>query len=50
MPKELFDINGQQSGFSFNTDLSPYDMPPNFFSNALNARFTDKTASTITGQ
>jgi hypothetical protein len=49
MPKELFDINGQQSGFSFNTDLSPYDMPPNFFSNALNARFTDKTASTITG-
>lgn len=49
MPKELHDINGQQSGFSFNKDLSPYDMPPNFFDNVQNARFTDQTASTITG-
>ena len=49
MPKELHDINGQQSGFSFNKDLSPYDMAPNFFDNVQNARFTDKTASTITG-
>ena len=49
MPKELFDINGQQAGFSFNSDLSPYDMPPNYFNNVSNARFTDKTASTITG-
>jgi hypothetical protein len=49
MAKELFDINGQQSGFSLNTDLSPYDMPPMFFTSANNVRFVDKKASTILG-
>jgi hypothetical protein len=49
MAKELFDINGQQTGFSLNTDLSPYDMPPVFFTSANNVRFVDKKASTILG-
>jgi hypothetical protein len=49
MVKSLFDINGQASGFSLNTDLSPYDMPPTFFTSVENARFVDKKASTING-
>tara|TARA_R110002167_G_scaffold34195_3_gene109205 strand:+ start:164 stop:1744 length:1581 start_codon:yes stop_codon:yes gene_type:complete len=49
MAKTLFDINGQQSGFSYNSDLSPYDMPPTNFTNVENVRFVDKKASTILG-
>ena len=49
MPKELIDINGQQTGFSYNKDLSPYDMAPTFFDEVVNARFIDKKAGTITG-
>ena len=49
MPKQLHDINGTQSGFSYNRDLSPYDMPPTFFNDVTNARFVDRQASTITG-
>ena len=49
MAKQMHDINGTQAGFSYNKDLSPYDMPPNFFDEVVNARFTDKKAGTITG-
>jgi hypothetical protein len=49
MAKQLFDINGQQIPFSYNRDLSPYDMPPTFFDDVNNARFVDKKAGTITG-
>ncbi len=48
--KELFDINGKQvPRFSINTDLSPYDMPPSFFSSANNVRFLDGKAGKILG-
>jgi len=49
MAKELFDINGLQGGFTFNHDLSPYDMPPNMFNDVQNARFIDKKAGRIDG-
>ena len=49
MAKESFDINGVQTGFSFNSDLSPYDMPPNMFSTVKNIRFNDRKASSILG-
>ena len=49
MAKEIFDISGTQTGFSFNTDLSPYDMPANMFSSVQNVRFNDKQAGSIQG-
>jgi hypothetical protein len=49
MAKEIFDINGLQGGFSFNHDLSPYDMPPNMFNDVQNVRFSDKKAGRIEG-
>lgn len=50
MVKELFDINGKQSPrFSINTDLSPYDMPPSYFSYGNNVRFLDGKAGKILG-
>ena len=49
MPKQLHDINGTQTGFSYNRDLSPNDIPPTFFNDVANARFVDRQASTITG-
>ena len=30
MAKQLFDISAKQAQFSYNRDLSPYDMPPMF--------------------
>ena len=48
--KELFDINGrQQPRFSINTDLSPYDMAPAYFSAGNNVRFLDGKAGKILG-
>jgi hypothetical protein len=47
--KEAFDISGIQTGFTFNSDLSPYDMPPNMFSTVKNIRFNDGKASSILG-
>lgn len=49
MAKELFDINPAQTPFSFNRDLSPYDMPPTFFTDVQNVRFLDKKAGKILG-
>ena len=50
MAKELFDINGkQQPRFSINTDLSPYDMAPSYFSYGNNVRFLDGKAGKILG-
>ena len=50
MAKELFDINGTQPPrFSINTDLSPYDMPPSYFSYGNNVRFLDGKAGKIEG-
>lgn len=49
MVKELYDINGQQAPFSFNRDLSPYDMPPNMFTDVQNVRFLDRKAGSIKG-
>ena len=37
MAKQLFDISSKQGAFSLNKDLSPYDMPPAFFSDVQNA-------------
>tara|TARA_R100001463_G_scaffold59_1_gene261 strand:+ start:4647 stop:6215 length:1569 start_codon:yes stop_codon:yes gene_type:complete len=47
--KEIFDISGLQTGFTFNSDLSPYDMPANMFSSVQNVRFNDKQAGSIEG-
>jgi len=47
--KEIFDISGLQTGFTFNSDLSPYDMPANMFSSVENVRFNDKQAGSIEG-
>ena len=49
MVKQLYDINGQQAPFSFNRDLSPYDMPPNMFTDVQNVRFLDRKAGSIKG-
>ena len=49
MVKEIFDISGLQTGFTFNSDLSPYDMPANMFSSVENVRFNDKQAGSIEG-
>tara|TARA_R110000868_G_scaffold19224_3_gene82892 strand:- start:1452 stop:3020 length:1569 start_codon:yes stop_codon:yes gene_type:complete len=49
MAKQLFNIAAGQEGFSFNTDLSPYDMPPQLFSDVANARFLDGKAGKILG-
>ncbi|MDD9880723.1 MAG: hypothetical protein OXT08_08020, partial [Candidatus Marinimicrobia bacterium] len=50
MAKELFNVAATpQSGFSLNKDLSPYDMPPTFFSDVQNARFLDGKAGKILG-
>lgn len=49
MVKELYDINGQQAPFSFNRDLSPYDMPTNMFTDVQNVRFLDRKAGSIKG-
>jgi hypothetical protein len=47
--KEIYDVNGTQGGFTFNADLSPYDMPANMFSSVQNVRFNDKKAGSIRG-
>jgi hypothetical protein len=50
MAKQLFDITSSaQSRFSVNKDLSPYDMPPTFFSDGVNVRFLDGKAGKILG-
>ena len=49
MVKEIFDVSGTQTGFTFNADLSPYDMPANMFSSIQNVRFNDKQAGSIEG-
>lgn len=49
MAKQLVDINGLQAKFSLNKDLSPYDMPPHFFTEAQNVRFLDGKAGKILG-
>ena len=49
MAKQLFDISAKQAQFSYNRDLSPYDMPPMFFSDVQNARFLDGKAGKILG-
>ena len=50
MAKELFNVSATpQSSFSLNKDLSPYDMPPTFFSDVQNARFLDGKAGKILG-
>ena len=49
MAKQIFDISSKAGAFSLNKDLSPYDMPPSFFSDAQNARFVDGKAGKILG-
>ena len=49
MAKQIFDISPKQGAFSLNKDLSPYDMPPSFFSDVQNARFVDGKAGKILG-
>ena len=50
MAKQLFNVAATpDSGFSLNKDLSPYDMPPTFFSDVQNARFLDGKAGKILG-
>ena len=49
MPKQLVNIVAGQTGFSLNRDLSPYNMPPQLFSDVLNARFVDGKAGKISG-
>ena len=49
MVKEIYDVSGTQAGFTFNADLSPYDMPANMFSSIQNVRFNDKQAGSIEG-
>jgi hypothetical protein len=49
MAKELYDINGLQTPFTLNRDLSPYDMPPQYFSDGENIQFTRKGAGSCLG-
>ena len=47
--KTVLDINAGQAPFSLNRDLSPYEMPPQFFSDGNNIRFNNRKAGGILG-
>jgi len=47
--KSIIDINASGASFSLNRDLSPYEMPPSFFSDGNNIRSTNRKIGIVLG-
>lgn len=49
MAKQVIEITSGQAPFTVNRDLSPYEMPPSYFSDGNNIRFNNGKAGIILG-